>query len=607
MNAGLLAAALWTLDHLMNMRAPSEPRLSPDGRVCAYSLGGTLYTQPVSSGARRRIAPGSRPRWSADAKSLAFLDGGKIHRHPAAPLIAAPAGAIASFEWLPAGQGFLAIVNDPRPPPDPIVYGQDDRNARLWLLPAGAGAKPREISPANRHVISFAVSPNGARLVYAAQPSSGSRYAFQSDLFEVDLAAGVEKPLVTQPGRDAEPSFSPDGSLVAFHSMAGSTNYFAARHVAVIPASGGEIRYVTAKSNLDVFRGGNAFAWSPDSRQLFFTAGQGTLDVLASFEIATGRESIVAERVSGTASFSAKGDVIAYLESSPAHPPELSVLDRGSSKRRLTSTDQTIASLPRPKSEVLLWQAQDGLAIEGVLWLPPDYTPGRRIPVLTELHGGPTGAALHSFPMPRTYPTQLFLDQGIAVFAPNFRGSSNYGAAFRLSNSESQGIGDFDDVMTGLDLLVARGIADPDRLGVMGWSYGGYLTGAIIARTRRFKAASIGAPATDWTTYYGQADGPREIFQSYFGGLPWDVPRNYERHSYRARLGEIRTPTLLQVGSVDINHNGEIYQALSDRKIPVEYVVYPREGHAIREPAHVRDLMDRNYRWFLKWLLGAQP
>jgi dipeptidyl aminopeptidase/acylaminoacyl peptidase len=195
------------------------------------------------------------------------------------------------------------------------------------------------------------------------------------------------------------------------------------------------------------------------------------------------------------------------------------------------------------------------------------------------------------------------LQKGIAVFAPNFRGSVNYGAPFRLKNAMSQGIGDYQDVMTGVDHLIDRGIADPDRLGIMGWSYGGYLTAAIITQTRRFKAASIGAPATDWITYYGQSDGPREVLRSYFGGTPWEVPENYQRHSPRFRLKDIRTPSLLQVGALDINHNAEIYQALLDHSVPVEYVVYPREGHRITEPKHVRDLLERNLNWFVRWLL----
>jgi len=251
---------------------------------------------------------------------------------------------------------------------------------------------------------------------------------------------------------------------------------------------------------------------------------------------------------------------------------------------------------------VIRWKASDGLPVEGVLWLPIDYRPGTRVPLLTELHGGPTGVTLDSFPLPRVYPIQVFLQQGIAVFSPNFRGSVNYGAAFRLKNAQSQGIGDYDDVMTGINALVSRGIADPDRLGVMGWSYGGYLTGSVITQTNRFKAASIGAPATDWITYYGQSDAGPEILSTYFGGSPWDKPENYTRHSSRGRLKDIRTPALLQVGSLDINHNGEIYRALTDHGIPAEYVIYPREGHGIAEPAHIRDLLERNLRWFLQWL-----
>jgi dipeptidyl aminopeptidase/acylaminoacyl peptidase len=206
---------------------------------------------------------------------------------------------------------------------------------------------------------------------------------------------------------------------------------------------------------------------------------------------------------------------------------------------------------------------------------------------------GQHGIKLTLYPLQTGYPTQVFLQHGIAVFAPNFRGSVNFGAPFTMKSALSQGIGDYQDLMTSIDYLIERGIADPNRLGVMGWSYGGCLAASVITQTQRFKAASIGAPATDWITYYGQSDGPREILKSYFGGTPWEVPQNYQRHSPRFRLREIRTPSLLQVGAIDINHNAEIYQALLDHDVPVEYVVYPREGHGITEPKHVRDLLER--------------
>jgi dipeptidyl aminopeptidase/acylaminoacyl peptidase len=282
-------------------------------------------------------------------------------------------------------------------------------------------------------------------------------------------------------------------------------------------------------------------------------------------------------------------------------PPEIMSLADGV-EIALTNLQKDVSNLPSFRSQVVRWQAPDGLDVEGVLWLPVAYQSGTRVPLLVELHGGPTGVALHAFPVPRTYPTQVFLQQGIAVFAPNFRGSSNYGASFRLKNTLAQGVGDYQDVMSGADYLIKQGIADPDRLGVMGWSYGGYLTGAVITQTDRFRAASIGAPAVDWITYYGQFDGSKEVLWTYFGGTPWEVPQNYIRHSTRTGLRNIRTPALLQVGERDINHNAEIYQALTDLNVPVEYVVYPREGHAITEPAHQKDLMERNLRWFTRWL-----
>jgi dipeptidyl aminopeptidase/acylaminoacyl peptidase len=292
------------------------------------------------------------------------------------------------------------------------------------------------------------------------------------------------------------------------------------------------------------------------------------------------------------------------LKTSTAHPPEIFLRD-ASGERQLTHLQAAVAELPQVRSEQVSWKSKDGLEVKGVLWLPVNYKAGQRVPLLVELHGGPTGVVLDAFPVPRTYPTQVFLQNGIAVFAPNFRGSVNFGAAFTKKSALSQGIGDYQDVMTGIDSLIARGLADPDRLGVMGWSYGGYLTVSVITQTQRFKAASIGAPATDWTTYYGQSDGPREVLRSYFGGTPWDAQENYQRHSPRYGLKNIRTPALLQVGSVDINHNAEIYQALVDHNVPVEYVVYPREGHGLVEPPHIRDLLERNSRWFLRWLNGS--
>jgi dipeptidyl aminopeptidase/acylaminoacyl peptidase len=507
------------------------------------------------------------------------------------------------YSWAPDSLAIAYLAPDSEPAPDPIVAGQYSHYSRLYWQPMGTAA-PRRITNGRAHVVSFALSPSGETIVYAAHPTPANQDSLQSDLYTVDLKTLATKPLVIQPGRDGDPSYSPDGKWIAFHSQGGSTNYFEKRDVAIIPAAGGPIRYITRGHPDDVFRNGNVFTWSADSRVLIYTAGRGVEDVLVRHDLDTNQTTTLAGHIAGSASFDRVLSRAVFLQVSSARPPEIVLLEGGST-RQLTHLHDDLERLPHFSCEVVRWKSRDGLPVEGMLWLPVGYKPGNRVPMLTELHGGPTGVTLEAFPTPRTYPIQVYLQQGIAVFSPNFRGSVNYGADFRLKNALSQGEGDYGDVMTGIDSIIVRGIADPDRLGIMGWSYGGYLTASIVTKTNRFKAASIGAPATDWTTYYGQTDGPKEVLATYFGGTPWEVPESYARHSPRSRLKDIRTPCLLQVGQLDINHNGEIYRALTDNHVDVEYVVYPREYHSISEPAHVRDVMERNLRWFLRWLLPA--
>jgi dipeptidyl aminopeptidase/acylaminoacyl peptidase len=572
-----------------------DPQMRPDGGAYAYVLNGEVHRADLPNGKPALVAKGNRPRWSPDGKLLAYLANGKI-------LLGKKTfgNAVNTYSWSPDGASFAYLATDNPPPADPEVNRETNRYTGLWLQPL-SGAPAKRITGPKRHVLSYALSPDGKRAAVAIQQTPKPGDIFHVDLFEIDLSTGAETPLVTQPGRDAEPSYSPDGKRIAFHSQCGSLNYFNERHIGLVPSGGGDIDYVTKFHPYDVFRNGNAYTWSPDGQRLRFTAGHGTQDELWEVNLQTGKAARLAEFIAGIASFSQDLTRAVFSKTHPSHPAEI-VLWEGGQERQLTEVFAHLAAFPAIKSEVVQWKARDGLAVEGVLWLPFDFKPGNPVPVVTELHGGPTGVALTAFPSGRTYPTAAFLQNGIAVFAPNFRGSSNYGAEFRHKNALSQGVGDFDDVMTGLDELVRRGIADPNRLGVMGWSYGGYLSGATIAQTKRFKAASVGAPAVDWLTYYGEFNGSREVLWTYFGGKPHEVPENYIRHSYGHKLKDITTPTLLQIGALDWQYTAPIYQSLRDRNIPVEYVVYPREGHGFTEKPHQRDLMERNLRWMTTWL-----
>ena len=629
----------WTLDAIMDLRMVRDPQITADGSKVAFVVASVnskrnaydsqiWLVTPTGGAPRPLVSPhftDSSPRWSSDGKRLAFLSGrdGTSQVYVADPLDRPPRKLTDSptpvtyFRWSKDQQfiGYLALdppssqerqrrgVGD-----DAVVAHQGYKYSRIYRV-AVQGGEAHLVTPVDRHVISFDWAPDGSTIVYAGQVTPRNRDTFNVDLYEIDLKTGRETTLVAQEGRDAHPCYSRDGRLVAFHSQAGKLNYFEDRQVGIVPSGGGPIRYLTEKMQGDVFRGGDEFWWSQDHDELVFGAGVGTRDALFSITLKDGSCSRLMAPLHGPSSFSLSrdGSRLAFVKSSNSWPPEVYLGERegmGIQETRLSDLNPQVKEFPPIKVSTIGWKSRDGLDVEGVLRLPVGYAPGSRLPLLVELHGGPTGVALEGFPIPRTYPSQLFAQEGFAVLSPNFRGSSNYGGKFRLANIKSQGFGDFDDVMTGIDAVVQQGLADPDRLGVMGWSYGGFLATWIIGHTNRFKAASIGATGSDWISWYGASDGPREVLWTYFGGKPWDSWETYNRHSPRYSLVNAKTPSLLLHGERDIDSTPEVFQALTDLGIPCEFVTYPREGHGIEEPMHQRDVMDRNLRWFKKWLLG---
>ncbi|HUQ90524.1 MAG TPA: prolyl oligopeptidase family serine peptidase, partial [Bryobacteraceae bacterium] len=481
-----LAFAVWTIPALQEISVPGDPQIRPDGQAFAYTVKGRIFTAPIPSGAATEAARGTRPRWSKDGKFFAYIgtngqiqtSDGRTLTHSSTP--------ISSYVL---GDAVYYLTTDADPKTEPVIAERNLRYARLYRQPL-SGGNAVALVKGDRHVVNFAVSPDGSRVAVAIQKTPMNRDVFHIDLHELDLRSGKETALVVQPGRDADSSYSPDGKTIAFHSQGGTWNYFEARHVALVPSGGGTVRYLTKDFPYDVFRGGNAFTWSADSSAIIYTAGRGTKDYLLRQRISDGTAEVLCERIAGTASFTPDLSRAVLARTSVSRPAEITLLEK-QRITQLTHVHDPLAQYPPVVSKVIHWTSPDGLKLEGVLWMPFHAKPGARVPLLVELHGGPTGATLDSFPAPRTYPLQVFLERGFAVFSPNFRGSANYGAAFRMRNALSQGVGDYQDVMSGVDYLISQGIADADRLGVMGWSYGGYLTGAVISQTNRFKAASI--------------------------------------------------------------------------------------------------------------------
>ena len=301
-------------------------------------------------------------------------------------------------------------------------------------------------------------------------------------------------------------------------------------------------------------------------------------------------------------------DRVALVIETPMEPAEIYVADASLNvPRKLTDTNPHARSFALGKSEVISWKS-DNVAIEGVLLKPVNYQEGKRYPLMVVAHGGPAGAYLDNYRVGYGDGSQNWAGEGWAVLYPNPRGSSNYGEKFLRANINDWGGGDYRDIMAGVDAMIARGIADPDRLGVMGASYGGYMTNWIVTQTGRFKAASAGASLSDLSDTFYLSEGG-DFMIDYFK-RPWENRDGYAKHSPLTFADRVTTPLLIQHGEVDprvpIAGAWKFYKTLKALGKTVELEIYPRGGHVLREPMQQREQMRRNLEWFARWIAPGE-
>jgi dipeptidyl aminopeptidase/acylaminoacyl peptidase len=468
----------------------------------------------------------------------------------------------------------------------------------------------------------------------------------------VDVASGKVQPLAATGAAESQPVYSPDGQWIALTISDDPPTWGTTARVYLVPPAGG-----TPKPLAESFdRQPGIVGWTPDSKRVLIEETQHTINRLSALPVDGGPQvdlSLPAVMVTGAdinriprapeperaagapgaagagrppAERGARGRREAFVESgpvqrvntmigfvseSPDHAPEVYLTPAGSFKPAQVSHVQDLPGIPIGRTEVVTWQAPDGKAIEGLLTYPVGYQPGQRVPLLVIVHGGPTGVFVQSFIASRgAYPIAAFASEGYAVLRCNVRGSSGYGREFRYANYGDWGGGDYRDIMSGVDAMIQRGIADSTRLGVMGWSYGGYMTSWIVTQTKRFKAASVGAGVTNLMSFTGTTDIPG-FLPDYFGGEYWDVFDKWRAHSAMFNVKGVSTPTLIQHGGADrrvpTSQGYEFYNALKRQGVPVKLVVYPRQPHGLQEPKLQLDAMKRNLEWFGTWILGKKP
>ena len=538
-----------------------------------------------------------------------------------------------SFHWSKDGRqmAFTAPPPDSRADKDRKerfgeyqVFEKDYKQTQLWTVDvAGASAaffpvKATQVTKDTAlNVTGFAWSPDSARIAFSAARNPLLAFAGDEDLYLLDLAkdATVRK-IVGLSGPDDTPVFSPDGTQLAFHTaLAQPYDYYANGHIAAVDvdavltkaaATPSDVRDLTASFDEDV----RPAAWGPEG--IYFLALQKTASHLFRLNPRTlevKRVTAPGEYYLDDVSFTADFGMAAIVAEGPTQMAELFVSSLPSfAPRQLTEMTAQVKDWKLGSVEVAAWKSQDGATIEGVLHKPADFDPKVRHPLLVVIHGGPTGVSQPTLsPDDSYYPVQAFLEKGALVLEPNYRGSAGYGAAFRALNARNLGVGDMWDVMSGVDSLVARGLADPARLGAMGWSEGGYISAFLTTHTDRFKAISAGAGISDWTTYYVSTD-ITPFTRQYLHATPWDDPAIYAKTSPITTIKQAKTPTLIQLGSADkrvpVPNSFELYRGLQDQKVPSRLILYTGFGHPINKPKSNRALLQANLDWFGHYIWG---
>ena len=646
-----------TVDDLMRLRSISDVRISPDGQRVAYVVSqpsveknaheAVLYVVPAAGGAATRMNYGTRIfnqprpaphlRWSPDGASLSFV--ALVDDAPQVVSLSATGGEARPltstkegtriYEWAPDGKRIAYLGPDPVPEEEErrkkeksyvIEVDRNDRPTRVWIQEVAGGAA-RAVTPRDQFVAGSSWSPDGTTIAYAASPMGGFNSQFNTRIYAVAAAGGEPRPVVDRPGMNTSPQYSPDGRWIGFISTDGVAEMISTWGLHVAPAAGGPgIRNLSKETGNWV----GEFAWAADSRSILLVPNEGTAQRGAGmFEqpifrttLDTGRTERVTQgpTVNYSVSLSRDGKRMAYRSVEALTMGDVHVQDTGAASlpSKLSDVNPELRELALGELKPIHWRSFDGMEIWGLLLTPPGYSGGKKLPLLVYCHGGPIGGFtyglfpqfMHTVPQVDIYGTQAMASAGMAVLFPMPRGGSGYGLeGFRMIKN-AWGDGDYKDIMAGVDHVIGLGIADPDRLGVMGGSYGGYMTDWIVTQTGRFKAAATMCSVSDISDLYYLSDAG-DFTVEYFGE-PWEEAEAYAAYSPITFAAKVTTPLLIQHGENDrrvpIMQAHKFYKALKKMGKTVEMEIFPRGGHVLSEPAQQREIMRRNLEWFRRWL-----
>jgi len=646
-----------TIDDFFQIRDVSQPEMSPDGQWVVYSVRTRMLKDDkneqrlwmVSTHSGDPIpmtaegVSSSHPRWSPDGRYLAFLSSRNAGKSQVwllnrlggeAVRLTDTVQGVTDFEWSPDSTRLILVLQDPKPEdaeaakdkekdtpapkpktPPPFVIDRlqfkedtvgylDRRRTHLYLFDV-ASKRVTQITSGDFDDNEPAWSPDGKSLAFTSNRSTPDPDRnFNSDIWVVaadntDKGAHLAQ-VTTNLGADRSPTWSPDGKWIAFVSQTDVKAIdYATAHLAIAPSTGGEEKVLTLALDRSVRRP----RFSPDGRSIYFIAEDDGAQNLFRIQVSGGETARpIAGRLT-VSSYSLGMDGSIGAQIATLDRPDEIYLSNGNDLTRLTKTnDALISQLHLAQVDYVHFKSKDGTPVAGYLYKPVDYTPGKKVPTLLNPHGGPVGQYSASF----YHLAQLYAANGYAVLLPNPRGSSGYGQKFCEAIFADWGNKDYQDDMAMVDYALAQGIADPERLGVGGWSYGGISTNFIITQTTRFKAAISGASEVLYVANYGH-DHYQKLWELELG-LPWENRALYEKISPFNKVTSITTPTLIMGGEIDWNvpiiNSEQLYQALKRLGRTTELVVYPGEYHGFTTPSHIKDRLERYLAWYAHFVKG---
>ena len=611
------------LDSLSSVHRFRDVALSMDGATVAWvDIGrsdgpgqASVYVKDLrASGSARRIAAAASSEhalaWSHDGR-LAFLSnaesGDQLQLYVAASAgrgtprkVTDLKGYINSPQWSPDGRTIAllwiqGLTRVPGPteatPADTGVISSQVYEQRLALVDVATGAV-RALSPSNMYVYEFDWSPNGKQLAYLAAPGAGDDNWYLAELYAIDSASGLVKHILKPAVQVANVRWSPDGKSLAFIGGIMSDEGSTGGDIFVLPAAGGIPRNLTPNRKSSP----NWFRWMPSSQQILMTEDSSGQMAVSTLDLPSGSVEQIWKGAE-TIEFSGDATVSAVIRSSWAHAPEIWA-GRTGAWQQLTNQNEKV----QPKwgtARSIEWNS-DSFRVQGWLLAPQPYDPSKRYPMIVVVHGGPAADTRSSWPRPGL-PLQLLSSQGYFLFYPNPRGSYGQGEEFTQANVKDFGHGDLRDILAGVDTVAKEYPIDQNRMGIAGWSYGGYMTMWTVTQTHRFRAAFAGAGIANWQSYYGE-NAIDQWMIPYFGASVYDDPAVYAKSSPINFIKNVTTPTLIAVGERDGEcpppQSYEFWHALKTLGVKTEFVLYPGEGHTFHDPEHSRDVFTRIVNWF---------